>query len=244
MKRGWQWVFAAIAFAVALAMPAAAQDRDAVKDWAKKNLIDKSVVIRHFYSGDELIYDADGKLANAAKPGLPDIDGPIHIDDVKFKDDGIEIRGTRQCGTWSGSEYQTVRFKGRDVRLKIAKVPSTPADFLSLVRTIFYADRNDRAADLAEYWQSYIDPLVPPMPSSEGVPLKVGGSVKPPKVEVDPDPSYDEIARAAKLQGIVVMSVVVDKAGHPRSLQIERHFGCGLDERAVLAVSKWRFDPA
>jgi TonB family protein len=32
--------------------------------------------------------------------------------------------------------------------------------------------------------------------------------------------------------------------GHPISIQVSRPLGLGLDEKAVEAVSKWRFKPA
>ena len=244
MTRSRQWILAAVAVAAALIMPARAQDRDALTQWAKQHLVDKNVIIRHFYSGKELTYDASGNLTKPAKSGAPDIDGPIHIDDVKIKDDGIVIDATRQCGTWNGGLYETVRLTGKGMHIKIAAVPKTPADFAALVMAIFYGDRSQREADLEAYWQSFTDPLVPPINVPTGNVLKVGGNVKPPGLKLDPDPSYDEVARSAKLQGVVVVSVVVDESGHPRSMKFERHFGCGLDEKAVLAVSEWRFDPA
>jgi periplasmic protein TonB len=60
-----------------------------------------------------------------------------------------------------------------------------------------------------------------------------------PKVE----PEYSEEARAAKWQGTVVLSLVVDEQGHPQDLKVLRSLGMGLDEKAMEAVAQWRFKP-
>jgi len=72
----------------------------------------------------------------------------------------------------------------------------------------------------------------------------VGGGVLPPKVLYDPDPDYSEAARRAKYQGTVVLWVIVGADGRPREISVRRSLGMGLDEKAVEAVRRWKFDPA
>ena len=71
----------------------------------------------------------------------------------------------------------------------------------------------------------------------------VGGGVSAPRTIYDPDPEYSEDARKAKYQGSVTLSLVVDSEGHPRNVHVVRSLGMGLDEKAIEAVSKWRFEP-
>jgi len=59
-----------------------------------------------------------------------------------------------------------------------------------------------------------------------------------------PDPEYTDEARHEKLQGIVTLRVFVTADGHAGQVRIVKGLGLGLDERAVDAVRKWRFDPA
>ena len=76
-------------------------------------------------------------------------------------------------------------------------------------------------------------------------PFKAGyGGVSVPVVIFNPEPVFSEEARKAKAQGIVVLLVVVDTDGHTRDLRVQSSLGMGLDEKAMEAVSKWRFHPA
>jgi TonB family protein len=59
----------------------------------------------------------------------------------------------------------------------------------------------------------------------------------------DPDPEYSEEARHNKYQGSVILALVVDAQGQPRNLRLQRSLGMGLDEKAMAAVSTWRFKP-
>jgi periplasmic protein TonB len=65
-----------------------------------------------------------------------------------------------------------------------------------------------------------------------------------PRAIYDPDPEYSEEARHNKYQGSVVLWLVVDAQGQPRDIRLQRSLGMGLDEKAMAAVSQWRFQPA
>jgi TonB family protein len=64
-----------------------------------------------------------------------------------------------------------------------------------------------------------------------------------PSILTKVEPEYSEEARRAKFQGTVVLMVDVDEHGMPRNLRVIRPLGLGLDEKALEAVSKWRFNP-
>jgi len=59
-----------------------------------------------------------------------------------------------------------------------------------------------------------------------------------------PDPEYTEEARKEKLQGIVTLEVLVRADGRAGQVKIVKGLGLGLDERAMNAVKRWRFEPA
>jgi TonB family protein len=58
-----------------------------------------------------------------------------------------------------------------------------------------------------------------------------------------PEPQYSEEALKAKLQGSVLVSVVVDETGKSTDIKVVRSLGLGLDEKAIEAVSQWKFKP-
>lgn len=71
---------------------------------------------------------------------------------------------------------------------------------------------------------------------------KMGASV--PEVIYNPEPSFSDEARKAKQQGIVTLMLVVGKDGHTYNIRVQQSLGMGLDEKAIEAVSRWRFRPA
>lgn len=72
---------------------------------------------------------------------------------------------------------------------------------------------------------------------------RIGGGVSQPKLIHKVEPEYSGEAHRAKLQGIVQIELVVDEHGVPKDLKIKRGLGLGLDEKALEAVAKWRFQP-
>ena len=57
-------------------------------------------------------------------------------------------------------------------------------------------------------------------------------------------PKYTEDALLRKIQGTVVLELVVTKEGRPADVRVRRSLDPGgLDERAVAAVNDWRFEP-
>jgi TonB family protein len=74
--------------------------------------------------------------------------------------------------------------------------------------------------------------------------FRVGGGVSAPSAIYAPDPEYSEEARNAKHQGTVLLWVVVGPDGAPRDIRVQRSLGMGLDEKAIEAVRKWKFEPS
>jgi TonB family protein len=62
--------------------------------------------------------------------------------------------------------------------------------------------------------------------------------------EKRPAPAYSEKARDARLQGTVVLWLIVDAHGDVEEAAIARPLGLGLDESALRTVRTWMFKPA
>jgi TonB family protein len=74
--------------------------------------------------------------------------------------------------------------------------------------------------------------------------LMAHAGVRPPRLVYAPIPEYSDEARRKNIQGIVVLSALVDEQGRPTDIRVERSLGYGLDEEAVEAVSQYQFKPA
>ena len=88
-------------------------------------------------------------------------------------------------------------------------------------------------------------PMARPNPAGNLPPgvYAVGNGVTPPRAIYAPDPEYSEAARKQKFQGIVVVSAVVGADGAVRDVKVYRSLRPDLDEKAMDAVRRWRFEP-
>jgi periplasmic protein TonB len=74
-------------------------------------------------------------------------------------------------------------------------------------------------------------------------PVHRGRGVTPPQLLYKVEPEFSEEARKAKHQSVVLLSIEVDASGGVRKVRVLQSLGLGLDEKAVEAVSHWRFRP-
>jgi len=89
------------------------------------------------------------------------------------------------------------------------------------------------------------DKAYAPPTSIDGVPVyRVGNGVSVPEPQNTVEAEFSDEARRAKFQGVCVISVIIDTEGKPRNLHVVRELGMGLDEKAMEAVSQYRFKPA
>lgn len=84
------------------------------------------------------------------------------------------------------------------------------------------------------------------VPSLPGVARAGVNGVGIPSCIYCPNPQYTDKARAAKLNGSVVVQAIVTADGRAENLSVVKghELGLGLDESAIRAVAEWRFKPA
>ena len=70
-----------------------------------------------------------------------------------------------------------------------------------------------------------------------------GHAVSQPELIYKVEPEFSEDARKAKYSGIVLLAIEVDASGRPRAFRVLQSPGLGLDQKAIEAVTKWRFKP-
>ena len=84
----------------------------------------------------------------------------------------------------------------------------------------------------------------PPPEIVEPEVLRVGVDVTPPRRIVMVEPIYPELARRARMEGIVVLSLIVGTSGRVESIEVLRGLYLGMTEAAVEAARQWVFEPS
>ena len=72
---------------------------------------------------------------------------------------------------------------------------------------------------------------------------RIGSGVEPPQLRRRVTPEYTDNALARKIEGIVILEVVILKSGRVGPARIIRSLDAGLDAKAVAAVRQWTFLP-
>ena len=83
-----------------------------------------------------------------------------------------------------------------------------------------------------------------PPPTEPTGPIMVGGDVKAPIKVSGATPQYTEIARRARIEGVVIVQAIVNKQGDVTNVKVLKGLPMGLDTAAVQAVKGWKFKPA
>lgn len=132
------------------------------------------------------------------------------------------------------------------MRTEVAELSTAPVD-----DAFFAIPDGYRTVGAAEIVAAMTKPPGPPQPSQSALPkpeipkgvYRVGGGVSAPQLTYKAEPTYTEAARKAHLSGAVVLFLVVGTDGVPRDMKVVKSLGLGLDEKAMEAVSHWRFRP-
>ncbi len=87
-------------------------------------------------------------------------------------------------------------------------------------------------------------PLVLPPPPAPAPPAayRPGGLIREPRKLVDVAPIYPDIARAARVEGLVILEATIDERGFVTDARVLRSVPL-LDAAALAALKQWRYTP-
>jgi TonB family protein len=108
--------------------------------------------------------------------------------------------------------------------------------------------RDDEAKALSEHAATIRKNLGSPVTEFRKVagvtPLRVGAGTTAPSLAYKVDPEYSEEARWARVEGTVIVKTTIGADGTAQNMQVIKGLGLGLDEKALQAISQWKFKPA
>lgn len=173
----------------------------------------------------------------------------IVIEKVKLKKRELVFQASRMF-FYQDASKTVHRFAGPEAKYKLKwRQPEIPETALhEMLEKILFSPDN-----VTINWNRYWPPEAPlkspgqgPRPSREIAPgiFTIGTDATPPECERCPDPGYSEAARSNKVEGAVLLRCVITETGRAGGIQVVGSLGYGLDEQAIMAVSRWRFKPA
>ncbi len=93
---------------------------------------------------------------------------------------------------------------------------------------------------------SFIDslPEIPEPPEINNEPVVVNGEIEAPVRLTELNPIYPEPARRARIEGKVILQLIIDKEGNVTQVNVLRGLPFGLTEAAVEEAKRQKFKPA
>jgi TonB family protein len=130
----------------------------------------------------------------------------------------------------------------------LKKVEQNPQDILALVDLVRLYVEEGRLVEADEMLRRTALAIqrargLEPTATFEGrEPLRIGGDIGAPTKIRDVRPAYPQEAKAAGVQGIVILEVIIDPMGDVADAHVIKSVPM-LDEPALEAVRQWRFTP-
>jgi len=95
-----------------------------------------------------------------------------------------------------------------------------------------------------EFLDSFVTPFPPDVAHADGKHKDEMKRITMPRCVYCPDPSYKDLARRNKINGVSVLEVLISQAGVAQQIRPVRLFGYGLDEQAYDVNKQWKCKPA
>lgn len=249
------WAFTAIAFAAGTGN---------LEQELQSKYKDKVVMLRNYYCGQKLKFDANENLVSGGESGPWTVCRDIRIEGIKATEGKITIAGRRIY-----LRYDSKQREFRDVTLDIPNVEKQKKQYQDMLdaqkvviearlpagadnstiessmNRLFYASDQDFLGSVLGIWRTFFHSTDKTETSTSQPVEHVGkNNVTRPESIYTPDPNYSDEARKAKYQGILALNLIVDSSGAVSNVSVIRPLGMGLDERAAAQVATWKFKPA
>ena len=210
----------------------------------------RALILRGFPAGDELKYDAAGRLQSSGKATDWTLAG-FDLEKVSRRADGdLQLDGVRVAIRYNPEQHTFDRHLLKDEKMRI-EFPAAAVRGVEQALTAMFSVGIDPALErsMPSYWSHYFIPSLEW--AADGLTgqtiVGVGGKVPEgmvyPELEKKREPGFTPEASADHVRGTVQVRMDVDAQGVPQRIVVRQPLGYGLDARTVETVGRYRFRP-
>jgi TonB family protein len=212
--------------------------------------VGRALILRGFYAGGELDFDAAGRVKGTPKTTDWTLAG-MELEKVSRRASGeFLLEGTRVVIGYNQGAHTFDRHPLKDEKLRVV-LPAADGRAVDAEILAVFSQGIDPALQrsMPGYWSHYFVPSLEwPADELKGVPIlglnaKVPADLVMPVPEKKLEPEYTAEARGARVKGTVQATMVVDPEGVPRRVTIRQPLGYGLDARVAETLARYRFHP-
>ncbi len=223
----------------------------------------KVYVLRHPITKESQHFDSAGQLLDSAAEGPWTIYAALEIKSVKLSSNQLRFTANRLVYSYDQGKKDLMpkRIKWDEAKVNLDVALSHPVTTIDevdgILHRIFAIGDKELIETVPDYWRPFLEKQTStkPSPAADGLAEQKKDSpeaiyrVKPPSVTAPkpvhtPEPEFSKFARDFRMQGMVILKMIIDKTGAVVRPEIVRPIGFGLDEQAVAAVRGWKFKPA
>ena len=229
-------------------------------------LVRHTLVLRNYYTGQKLKYDASGKLLSGSAPGTSPTDARVYIQRILVQKNVLVIRGERPISVFDPATGDT-SLLGLHERIEIEAQlpPDNPASDAAhaALDKIFLTSAEESAIACTEKEDKTFREVMlrltqfvsakPQQPPTGGAPLQLcfpagsrayveGNGVSRPEEAKTYPPAYPA-GRPRSHTEVSHLAIIVDEAGKPTSLVVVGSAATVFDLAAIQAVRGWKFHP-
>jgi TonB family protein len=251
-----------------LCLPLFASAQSSPKNLAH-DLKGKIVFLRQMYVENDLVFDAQGNPTNTATPGPFSISA-IQIEKTHVGGSTLELEGVRclilnPSGNDDPASLSQIRFLPTgETNVVINGDAAHPEALQSTAHKIFAFSLDEALAGKTPSQRKYalftLAALTRPVGHMRTIPredssdrssdtdtepmMHPGQGVSIPRAIHQSNPEYTDEARKKKINGTCILDFIIDKQGIPIHIRIQQPLDPGLDEKAIITASQYRFSPA
>ena len=229
-------------FLLSLTAPIQSQSLDQTLKDFRAQVLNQRLILQNFSADASPDFQWTASGLSSTPPKVRTL-GVFKFNSAKLHNDSLELAGRRSTIYKNKNEKLTL-LGDAPVTIKIALNGANPAQVLpQLKQQLFFPALQAAIAAIPLQDQQMLYPTDEPQHPNLPCPV-TGAHYERPKVIYQEEPDFTEEAIRSQLGGSVAVSVTVDENGHPSDLWLKKPAGLGLDEKAIKAVSDYKFQPA